>query len=209
MTETLVATDALSNRIHLVRGQRVMVDADLAELYGVATKVFNQAVKRNIDRFPTDFMFQLTEGEVESLRSQIVTLDVDRPLRSQNATLKPGRGQHRKYLPYVFTEHGAIMAASMLNSPRAVEMSVFVVRAFVQLRALLADSKELTTRLDALERKLATHDQAIAGVIDAIRQLTSVPAKPNRSIGFLADLEGATQKPKPRAARSVRNENES
>jgi len=137
--------------------------------------------------------------------SQIVTLDVDNALRSQIATSKPARGG-RRYLPYVFTEHGAIMAASVLNSPRAVEMSVFVVRAFVQLRALLANSKELMKRLDALERKLTTHDQAIAGLIDAIRQLTSVPAKTSRPIGFLADLEGSAQKP--RAARRLKNTSE-
>lgn len=188
MTSLLVAVDALSDRIHLVRGQRVILDSDLADLYGVATKRFNEQVKRNIDRFPTDFMFQLTEEEGESLRSQIVTLNVDNSLRSQNATSKTGRGG-RRYLPYVFTEHGAIMAASVLNSPRAVEMSVFVVRAFVQLRALLASSRELSERLDELERKLATHDQTIAGVIDAIRRLTSVPAKSSRPIGFTADLK--------------------
>jgi hypothetical protein len=176
MTTSLIAVDVLSDRIYLVRGQRVMLDSDLAELYGVATKVFNQAIKRNIGRFPSDFMFQLVENEDESLRSQSVTL-------------KPGRGQHRKYLPYVFTEHGAIMAASVLNSPRAVEMSVFVVRAFVQLRALLASSRELSERLDELERKLSTHDQAIAGLIDAIRQLTATPVKPSRLIGFTADLK--------------------
>ncbi len=202
MSSQIVAVDALSGRIHLVRGQRVMLDADLAELYGVATKVFNQAIKRNLERFPADFMFQLTKEEEDSLRSQIVTsnadgslrsqivtLDADDPLRSQTATSKAGRGQHRKYLPYVFTEHGAIMAASVLKSPQAVEMSVFVVRAFVQLRELLSTSRELSARLDELERKLSTHDQAIAGVIDAIRRLTSVPAKPGRPIGFTADLK--------------------
>lgn len=190
MTLPHIAVDALSDRIHLVRGQRVMLDSDLAELYGVATKVFNQAIKRNIERFPSDFMFQLTEEEGESLRSQIVTLNAGDSLRSQIVTSKPGRGQHRKYLPYVFTEHGAIMAASVLNSPRAVEMSVFVVRAFVQLRALLASSRELSERLNELERKLSTHDQAIAGLIDAIRQLTATPEKSSRPIGFTADLKG-------------------
>lgn len=188
MTSPLIAVDALSDRIHLVRGQRVMLDSDLAELYGVATKVFNQAIKRNIERFPTDFMFQLTEEEGVSLRSQIVTLNADDSLRSQFVTSNVGRGG-RRYLPYVFTEHGAIMAASVLSSPRAVEMSVFVVRAFVQLRALLASSRELSERLDELERKLSTHDHAIAGLIDAIRQLTATPAKPSRSIGFTADLK--------------------
>lgn len=200
MTDKPVAIDALSDRIHLVRGQRVMLDSDLAELYGVTTKRFNEQIKRNSDRFPADFMFQLTEDEDESLRSQIATSNADSSLRSQFVTSKPRRGG-RRYLPYVFTEHGAIMAASVLNSPRAVEMSVFVVRAFVQLRALLADSRELTKRLDALERKLGSHDQAIAGLIDAIRQLTSVPAKPGRSIGFLADLGNSGSKTKPRAAR--------
>lgn len=188
MTSPLVAVDALSDRIHLVRGQRVMLDSDLAELYGVTTKRFNEQVKRNLERFPADFMFQLTEEEGESLRSQIATLNTDDSLRSQIATSKPNRGG-RRYLPYVFTEHGAIMAASVLNSPRAVEMSVFVVRAFVQLRALLASSHELSERLDELERKLSTHDQAIAGLIDAIRQLTATPAKPGRPIGFTADLK--------------------
>jgi uncharacterized coiled-coil protein SlyX len=179
MTAPIIAVDALSDRIHLVRGQRVMLDSDLAELYGVPTRTFNQAIKHNIDRFPADFMFQLTEDEEESLRSQIVISNVDNSLRAQFATSKPSRGG-RRYLPYVFTEHGAIMAASVLNSPRAVEMSVFVVRAFVQLRALLASSRELSARLDELERKLTTHDHAIAGLIDAIRQLTSVPAKQSR-----------------------------
>ena len=107
----------------LMRGQKVMLDSDLAELYGVPTKRLNEQVKRNIDRFPPDFMFRLSQEEAEILRSQ-------------NATLKGGRGQHRKYLPYAFTEHGAIMAATVLNSQRAVEMSVFVVRAFVQLREM-------------------------------------------------------------------------
>ena len=189
MTVDLVAVDALAGRIHMVRGQRVMLDSDLAELYGVATKVFNQAIKRNSDRFPADFMFQLTADEHDSLRSQFVTLNPDEPLKPQIATLKAGRGQHRKYLPYVFTEHGAIMAASVLNSPRAVEMSVFVVRAFVQLRELLSTHRELSQQLDKLERKFATHDQAISGLIDAIRQITSVPAKKSRPIGFTADLK--------------------
>ncbi|MBK7021973.1 MAG: ORF6N domain-containing protein [Sulfuritalea sp.] len=188
MTPPIVAVDTVSGRIHLVRGQRVMLDADLAELYGVATKVFNQAIKRNIERFPADFMFQLTAEEHDSLRSQIVTSYAIDPLGSQTVTLKTGRGG-RRYLPYVFTEHGAIMAASVLNSPQAVEMSVFVVRAFVKLRELLASSRELADRLDDLERKLSTHDQAIAGLIDAIRRLTSVPAKLNRPIGFTADLK--------------------
>ena len=123
--------------IHLVRGQRVILDADLANLYGTSTKVFNQTIRRNLDRFPTDFAFQLTREEIANLRSQIVTLRSEEGAYpgSQNVILKESsHGRHRKYLPFVFTEHGAIMAASILRSPRAVAMSVYVVRAFVRLR---------------------------------------------------------------------------
>lgn len=172
-----LAVDAIAGRIVTLRGQRVILDADLATLYGVETKRLNEQVRRNSERFPADFMFALDQEEWEALRSQF-------------ATLKTGRGQHRKYLPYVFTEHGAIMAATVLNSPRAVEVSIYVVRAFVQLRELLAGHKELAKRLDQLEarmeRKLLTHDQAIAGILDAIRQLmVPPPAAKKRPIGFV------------------------
>ena len=172
-----VAVDAIAGRIVTLRGQRVILDADLATLYGVETKRLNEQVRRNSERFPADFMFALDQDEWEALRSQF-------------ATLKTGRGQHRKYLPCVFTEHGAIMAATVLNSPRAVEVSIYVVRAFVQLRELLAGHKELARRLDQLEarmeRKLLTHDQAIAGILDAIRQLMAPPPTPKkRPIGFV------------------------
>jgi len=149
-----------------------MLDADLAELYGVTPKRLNEQARRNSERFPSDFMFQLNAKEYDSLRSQF-------------ATLKPGRGQHRKYLPYVFTEHGAIMAASVLNSSRAVEVSIFVVRAFVQLREMLSSNKRLAHKLNEMERKLATHDHAITELIEAIRQLMVPPEpKKKRSIGF-------------------------
>ena len=152
-----------------------MLDTDLAELYGVTTKRFNEQVKRNLARFPVDFMFQLTKEEFAALRSQI-------------ATSNTGRGG-RRHLPYAFTEHGAIMAATILNSPKAVEMSVFVVRAFVEVRELLATHRELAAKLDELERKVSSHDQALAGIIDAIRQLMSPPDPKKRPIGFIADLE--------------------
>ena len=125
-----IAPEQIATAILILRGQRVLQDSELAALYGVSTKRFNEQVRRNRKRFPADFMFQLTAEETSSLRSQF-------------ATLKTGRGRHRKYLPYVFTEHGAIMAATILNSPRAIEMSVYVVRAFVQLREMLASNKEL------------------------------------------------------------------
>lgn len=169
-----LAVVALTRRIHVVRGVKVMIDSDLAALYGVPTKALNQAVKRNAERFPDDFFFELTTPEAAALRSQIVTSN-------------PGRGG-RRTLPKVFTEHGALMAATVLNSGQAIEMSVFVVRAFVQLRELLSTHRELATKLDELERRLATHDQAIAGLIDALRQLTSAPVRSARPIGFTADL---------------------
>ena len=145
-----------------------MVDTDLPEVYGVPTKALNQAIKRNAERFPEDFMFQLSREEADSLRSQTVTLNTV-------------RGQHRKYLPYVFTEHGAIMAASVLNSPRAIEASVYVVRAFVKMRELLATHKELVRRLDEMEGKV---DRQFKVVFDAIRALMEPPTKPRRRIGY-------------------------
>lgn len=167
-----VPLESVVSRIFLVRGQKVMLDADLTELYGVTTKRLNEQVKRNIDRFPPDFMFQLNTKEYDSLRSQF-------------ATLKRGRGQHRKYLPYVFTEHGAIMASSVLDSDRAVQVSIHVVRAFVQLREMLSSNKELARKLNELERKLTTHDRAITELIEAIRQLMTPPEpKKKRPIGF-------------------------
>ncbi|MHB1880839.1 MAG: ORF6N domain-containing protein [Acidithiobacillus sp.] len=175
----IVAVEMLSQRIHFIRGQKVMLDADLAELYGVTTKRFNEQVKRNLDRFPPDFMFQLDNEEHTALRSQI-------------ATSNTGRGG-RRYPPYAFTEHGAIMAATVLNSAKAIEMSVFVVRAFIQLREMLSTHKELAAQLEALERTVSTHDQAIAGLINAIRELMRTPDTKSRSIGFTADIDGGGQ----------------
>lgn len=172
----LVPIEQISSSILFFRRQRVLLDSDLAALYGVTTKRFNEQVRRNLARFPADFMFQLTSEEVIALRSQIATSNV-------------GRGG-RRYAPYAFTEHGAIMAASILNSPLAVEMSVYVVRAFVQLRDMLGSNKELARRLDELERKLASHDQAITGILKAIRQLMCPPPEPKRrGIGFTADFD--------------------
>lgn len=145
----------------------------------MSTGRFNEAVKRNIERFPDDFMLRLSAAEYAALISQ-------------NATSKPGRGGRRK-LPWAFTEHGAIQAANVLNSPRAVAMGIYVVRAFVQLRELLASNKDLARRLDQLEarldKKLATHDEAIAAILSAIRQLMNPPLPKRRGIGFTADLE--------------------
>jgi hypothetical protein len=166
----------ITRTILLLRGRRVVLDADLAELYGVTTKRLNEQVKRNSDRFPEDFLFRLSHAEVEALN------------RSQFAT---GSQKHRdpRFPPFAFTEHGAIMAATILNSPRAVEMSLYVVRAFVQLRELFASNVELARQLRELGRKLDGHDQAIAAILSAIHELMDLPAPKRRSIGFTADLE--------------------
>jgi phage regulator Rha-like protein len=188
MSVALVAAEVIAERIFIVRGQKVILDADLAALYEVPTKQFNQAVKRNLAKFPADFMFALTAAEWEALRSQFVTL-------------KNGRGQHRKYLPYVFTEHGAIMAATLLNSPRAVEVSVYVVRAFVQLREFLASNKDLARQLRVLEqrieKKLTNHDQAIADVVATLKQLMSPANNTKRRIGFVIDEDQGDKDDKP------------
>src|SRR6201997_1381017 len=161
----------VESRILVVRQQRVILDTDLAELYGVPVKRLNEQVKRNRERFPADFMFQLSAEELESLRSQ-------------NATSKSGRGG-RRYAPYAFTEHGAIMAATVLNSEQAVEMSVFVVRAFVRLREMLATNEKLAAKIDELEQRLDTHDASIQDLIEAIRQMMLPEPATSRKIGFV------------------------
>ena len=154
--------------IYMIRGQKIILDSDLAFLYEVETKVLNQAVKRNLDRFPVDFMFQLTEDEFQNLRSQFVT----------------SSWGGRRYPPYAFTEHGALMVASVLNSPKAVEMSVFVVRAFVKLRTLAYQYQELNHKLDQIDRRVGEHDTAILEIVNAIRQLMEPPPQKKKEIGF-------------------------
>ncbi|MGH9545406.1 MAG: ORF6N domain-containing protein, partial [Terriglobales bacterium] len=158
------------SRILILRHQRVILDSDLAVLYGVTVKRLNEQVMRNLERFPTDFMFRLTAKENESLRSQ-------------NATSKKGRGG-RRYPPYAFTEHGAIMAATVLNSERAVEMSVFVVRAFVRMRQLVTRNRQLAAKINELDRRLETHDASIQDIIEAIKELMVPEGPSKRKIGF-------------------------
>jgi len=164
------------SRILTVRGKRVILDADLAALYDVSFRQLNQQVRRNLDRFPEDFAFVLSAEEWDCLETQ-------------KAASGRRRGQHRKFLPYAFTEHGALMAAGVLNSSRAIETSIFVVRTFVAMREALADSRELATRLDELERRLDNrlerHDQSIAEILAAIRALMNPPGPPRRPIGFV------------------------
>jgi hypothetical protein len=169
----------VAQRILIIRRERMLLDSDLASLYGVPTRRLNEQVKRNRDRFPPDFVVQLTRDEWEVLRSQF-------------ATLKPGRGRHRKYLPLAFTEHGAIMAATVLSSREALQMSIYVVRAFVKLRQLMSSNSTLATKLEALERSIATLDAGTRRQFDdvyaAIRALMAQPHKASRPIGFTADL---------------------
>jgi len=168
---------AVEPLILTIRGQKVVLDIELARIYGVTTKVFNQAVKRNKRKFPTDFMFQLTGEEYENLRSQLVTSRGDTN-RSQIVT---GSQKHRnpRYLPYVFTEHGAVMAANILRSERAIQTSVFVVRAFVRMRQMLIEQRSLARKLAELEKKLTArldvHETAITEVLRQIMQLLSPP----------------------------------
>ena len=182
----VVLVEQIEPRILLIRGQKVILDADLAELYGTTTKAFNQAVKRTADRFPGDFRFQLTAEEAEAMRSQTAAGN----LRSQTVTSRSHGG--RRYLPYAFTEHGAIMAAGVLNTPRAIEVSVYVVRAFVKLREYVAAHRQLARKLAELERKVGSHDKAIRSLVATIRELMQPPAttKPHRQIGFHAGQEG-------------------
>ena len=165
---SLIPVDRIEKAILLIRRQKVMLDADLAELYGVETRVLVQAIKRNLERFPEDFMFQLSKEEVDFLRSQIVTL-------------KKGRGQHSKYLPYAFTEQGVAMLSSVLRSQRAVQVNIEIMRAFIRLRQMLASHVELARKLDALEKK---YDAQFRQVFEAIRQLMAPPEPKRRPIGF-------------------------
>ena len=163
--------EGIASRIRTIRGQRVMIDADLAALYGVPTKRLNEQVKRNRTRFPDDFVFRLTPEETAE-----VVANCDHLARLRFSTSRP----------FVFTEHGALMASAVLNTLRAVEVSLFVVRAFVRMRETMAGHKELGKRLDELESKVGTHDRAIGQILAAIRQLTAPPATPKRRrIGFL------------------------
>lgn len=166
--EIIVQQEIIEGKIYMIRGHKVMLDSDLAELYAVPTKRLNEQVRRNITKFPSDFMFQLSEAETASLRSQI-------------ATLKKGRGEHRKYLPYAFTEQGVAMLSSVLNSERAIQVNIAIIRAFVKLREMLAAHKDLARKLEKMEKK---YDAQFKVIFDAIRQLMAQPEPKKKKIGF-------------------------
>lgn len=169
LERSLVPVEAIASAILVLRGQRVILDADLARLYGVTTGQLNQAVRRNVNRFPRDFVFNLTMDE----KTELIT-NCDRFSNLKHSTV----------LPYAFTEHGALMAASVLNTPRAVEVSVYVVRAFIKLREILYSHADLTHKLDELERRVDEHDEEIGMLIEAIRELLAPPDSPSGKMGF-------------------------
>jgi len=179
-TTSLTTVQFIERRIYLIRAQKVMVDFDLAELYGVTTSRLNEQVTRNRRRFPKDFMFKLTKEEVESLRSQFAISKADS--RSQSATSNRRGG--RRYLPYAFTEQGVAMLSSVLNSEQAIEVNIAIMRAFVRLRQMLETNEELNRKFTAVIRKLSTHDKYFKVVFDELKKLTEKPVTSARQIGF-------------------------
>jgi hypothetical protein len=197
-TGGLLIPEKIAPLVHVLRHEKVILDSDLAELYGVTTGNLNKAVQRNIDRFPPDFMFQVTENEMDLLLSQIaiatnaestllfqtgIAKNAQSSLRSQLVTLKEKRGGRRS-LPYVFTEQGVAMLSSVLHSPRAVEVNIAIMRTFVQLRRLMDSNALLAEKIEALEAKYSEHDQHFEVVFEAIKQLIATPTPPTREMGF-------------------------
>jgi hypothetical protein len=167
-----ITENEIVERIYLLRGQKVMIDKDLAEMYGVNTKVLNQAVKRNVQRFPEDFMFQLTKNEWETLRSQNVTLE------------EKGRGKYPKYLPKVFTEHGVAMLSSVLRSETAIQVNIQIIRVYSKMRKLLLDHKDLWRKLENIEQDIVRKDHEIKAIFKLLKQLLIQEEKPREPIGF-------------------------
>jgi hypothetical protein len=186
-SKALVPTEIIEKKIFVIRGLKVMIDKDLAILYGVTTKRLNEQVKRNIKRFPPDFMLKLSKIEAE------IVLGIQDPLRSQIATLKNGgiihlkRGQHIKHLPYVFTEQGIAMLSGVLNSDRAIIVNIAIMRAFVKLRQMISKNKELEHKFIELEHKVERHDADIINILNAIRQIIKEEEKPKGKFGFARD----------------------
>jgi len=174
MLEQLIPDDVILSKIYRIRGQKVMLDSDLGELYGLQTKVLKQAVRRNIDRFPEDFMFELTVEENDPLRSQIVTLK---------------RGEHSKYLPYVFTEQGVAMLSSILNSKTAIAVNIQIIRIFTRIREMLLTNKDILLKLDRIENRLDKHDEKIEVLFTYLSKLIEKEDIPRKQIGYKADLE--------------------
>jgi len=165
-----IPIEFIERRIYLIRGQKVMLDSDLAELYQVETRILIQAIKRNLERFPSDFMFQLTKEESENLRSQIV--------------ISSSEYGGRRYLPYIFTEHGVAMLSSVLNSKRAVQMNILIIRAFIQLREILASNQDIAQKVKELEQKQIRDGAKVDVIYKIVKKLIETPVKPKSKIGF-------------------------
>lgn len=170
----IVSDEEVLNKIHIFRGKKVMLDSDLAELYGVETKQLKRSVNRNTDRFPIDFMFELTREEYKSLRCQIGTLK---------------RGEYSKYLPYVFTEQGVAMLSSVLNSEIAIKVNIQIIRVFTRMREVLLTHKEILLKLEQLEKKITNHDEEIQIIFNTLKELINPPIKERKKIGYKIPLK--------------------
>jgi hypothetical protein len=206
MGKKIIPADQVARRILYFRGEKVLLDFDLAVLYGVAVKVLNQAVKRNRERFPNDFMFQLTYEEAQLLRSQLLGLQNRQVTENERAetnwsqiVTSSQKYRGTKYRPYAFTEEGIAMLSSVLKSKRAIRVNIAIMRAFVQLRAALETNRELATKFAELERRVGKHDEEIEAILDAIRQLMVPPEKPRREIGFHVREKAARYRVRKRA----------
>ena len=184
MSKEIVPIERIAESIRWIRGHKVLLDSDLALLYGVATKVLNQAVKRNRERFPDDFMFQLNADETGFLRSQFVTLEKERRTNWSQIVTSSEKHRGKRYRPYAFTEQGIAMLSSVLKSDRAIKVNIAIMRAFVKLRQLLNANRELAKKFSELEQRVGKHDEDITAILEVIRQLMSPPEKPRREIGF-------------------------
>ena len=169
--EVLVHDDLVADKIYFIRGQKVMLDKDLAELYGVETRVLKQAVRRNLERFPKDFMFELTKQEHQSLRSHSVTIK---------------RGEHSKYLPFAFTEHGILMLSSVLNSKKAIQVNIQIMRIFMHIREMMLNNKDVLLEVEKLKQELATTKGDVRKIFEVLKQLIYKEETPKRQIGFKA-----------------------
>ncbi len=184
MNKEIVPADQIASRIRNFRGEKVLLDFDLAALYGVETRVLNQAVKRNAERFPSDFMFQLSVEETEMISQRVTSSAGQTVSDSSQIVMSPGKHRGKRYRPYAFTEQGVAMLSSALNSERAIKVNIAIMRAFVKLRQILETNRELAKKFSELERRVGKHDEEIDAILEAIRQLMAPPDRPRREIGF-------------------------
>jgi len=184
MNKEIVPADQIASRIRNFRGEKVLLDFDLAALYGVETRVLNQAVKRNADRFPSDFMFQLSVEETEMISQRVTSSTGQTVSDSSQIVMSPGKHRGKRYRPYAFSEQGVAMLSSVLNSERAIKVNIAIMCAFVELRQILETNRELAKKFSELERRVGKHDEEIDAILEAIRQLMAPPGRPRREIGF-------------------------